>query len=339
VVLNEMRGEGWLSQASFGRGRSVGLGFVPSSAWLTKGRLCRSSTSPRSVQGQRVGAHGIVPVWNQRKDVVSCTVQEEANHRITLNTQQILGLVTTGIIVGGGLFAGSMLGGRTVDLLRVLSDWVLSLGPAGSVAYGLMYTLLEIFAVPALPLTVGCGYLFGPVKGTAIVSLSSTAAAGLSFIISRYALRDVFGQLAAKNSKFRAIDKAVSKEGFKYTLLLRLSPLLPFALSNYLYGLTSLRFTPYILGSWLGMLPGTIAYVYGGAAAGELSNVTGGSGSPNYALLAIGGLATVAVLYNVTKLANGAMEDEELTLARAETTEHKSIDLLTGAGRKQGISK
>ncbi|KAJ8905965.1 hypothetical protein NDN08_002466 [Rhodosorus marinus] len=330
-----MRGEGCFSQSPPGCERATsGLGFVQSGAWLARGRVSRSSISPRIARGQGVRVHGSVPAWNQRRNVVSCTVQEEANGRAALSSQQILGLVTTGVIVGGGILAGSMLGGRTMDFVRVFSDWVLSLGPAGSIAYGLMYTLLEIFAVPALPLTVGCGYLFGPVKGTAIVSLSSTAAAGLSFIISRYALRDVFGRLAANNAKFRAIDKAVSKEGFKYTLLLRLSPLLPFALSNYLYGLTSLRFAPYILGSWLGMLPGTIAYVYGGAAAGELSNVAGGSGSPNYALLAIGGLATVAVLYNVTKLANGAMEDEG-----AETTEHKNIDLLTGAGGKQGISK
>jgi len=327
-------------QSPSGGGRATpGLGFVPSGAWLTKGRVSRSATSSNRARGQGARVYGNVPAWNQRRKLVSCTLQKETNGPAALSTQQILGLIATGGIVGGGLLAGSVLGGNMMDFVRVFSDWVDSLGPAGSIAYGLMYTLLEVFAVPALPLTVGCGYLFGPVKGTAIVSLSSTAAAGLSFIISRYALRDVFGRLAAKNAKFQAIDKAVSKEGFKYTFLLRLSPLLPFALSNYLYGLTSLRFAPYILGSWLGMLPGTIAYVYGGAAAGELSNVAGTSGGPNYALLAIGGLATVAVLYNVTKLANDAMGDDELISAGAETTEHKNIDLLTGAGRKQGVSK
>ena len=48
-------------------------------------------------------------------------------------------------------------------------------------------------------------------------------------------------------------------------MLLRLSPLLPLALSNYLYGLTSVDLTSYVLGSWAGMLPGTIAYVAAGA--------------------------------------------------------------------------
>lgn len=68
-------------------------------------------------------------------------------------------------------------------------------------------------------------------------------------------------ELAKGNAKFAAVDKAIGKQSLKVVTLLRLSPLLPLALSNYLYGLTSVDLGSYVLGSWLGMLPGTIAYV------------------------------------------------------------------------------
>ena len=82
-----------------------------------------------------------------------------------------------------------------------------------------------------------------------------------SFLIARYALRDKIKDVADENPKFAAIDNAIGEDSFRVVALLRLSPLLPFALSNYLYGLTSVKFKPYVLASWLGMLPGTFAYV------------------------------------------------------------------------------
>ena len=80
-------------------------------------------------------------------------------------------------------------------------------------------------------------------------------------------LRQLFLQvleLAEGNKQFKVIDKAIGKQGFKVVTLLRLSPLLPLALSNYFYGLTSVDLPSYVGASWLGMLPGTIAYVTAG---------------------------------------------------------------------------
>lgn len=70
--------------------------------------------------------------------------------------------------------------------------------------------------------------------------------------------------LLDENPKFRALDTAIAKEGFKVILLLRLSPIFPFALSNYLYGVTSVDFFEYMMGTLIGFFPGTLAYVYGG---------------------------------------------------------------------------
>jgi uncharacterized membrane protein YdjX (TVP38/TMEM64 family) len=86
-----------------------------------------------------------------------------------------------------------------------------------------------------------------------------TCACGLSS-----SARERVQELASQNSRFKAIDRAIGKNGLKVVTLLRLSPLLPLALSNYLYGLTSVDLGSYVLGSWAGMLPGTIAYVAAG---------------------------------------------------------------------------
>ena len=93
-----------------------------------------------------------------------------------------------------------------------------------------------------MPLTASSGYLFGLVPGALVVLASATIAACISFFIGRTFLRDWAMKIASGSPKWRAIDRAVGKEGFKVMLLLRLSPLLPFAISNYLYGLTSVDF-------------------------------------------------------------------------------------------------
>ncbi|CAM9145744.1 unnamed protein product, partial [Choristocarpus tenellus] len=117
---------------------------------------------------------------------------------------------------------------------------------------------------PALPLTASSGFLFGIKGGTAVVLVSATVAAGISFLLGRTLLRERVEGLLADNARFRAIDQTIGKEGFKIIFLLRLSPIFPFALSNYLYGLTSVNFWEYISGTMLGFFPGTLAYVYTG---------------------------------------------------------------------------
>lgn len=111
----------------------------------------------------------------------------------------------------------------------------------GYVAYILVYAGLEIIAVPAIPLTMTAGALFGLAPGTVTVSIAATLGATVAFLISRFLLRERVMALAKDNKQFRAMDRAIQKDGFKVVTLLRLSPLLPFALSNYLYGLTSVN--------------------------------------------------------------------------------------------------
>ncbi|VFQ92964.1 unnamed protein product [Cuscuta campestris] len=139
-------------------------------------------------------------------------------------------------------------------------------------------------------------------------------AASVAFLIARYFARDSILKLVEGNTKFLAIDRAIGENGFKIVTLLRLSPLLPFSLGNYLYGLTSVEFVPYVLGSWLGMLPGTWAYVSAGALGraiiqdGSVSALGGGNG---VLTLGFGLLFTVVAAAYVTRLAKDAMKDIE----------------------------
>lgn len=214
------------------------------------------------------------------------------------------------VVVTGGVGVGVASGALSADALARLASWFESRGPSAVLLYALFYFLLELVAVPAIPLTLGSGYLFGVPTGTALVSLSSTAAATAAFLISRYGLRDYISGVATKYPRFRAIDRAIGRQGFKFVLLLRLSPLLPFSVSNYLYGLTSVRLPQYVAGSWLGMLPGTVAYVSAGAALNALTDIASSKQAVNPYLLGIGLAATVGALYFIGQLAAGAIEAE-----------------------------
>ncbi|KAE9620145.1 hypothetical protein Lal_00019830 [Lupinus albus] len=201
------------------------------------------------------------------------------------------------------------------SLLNYFSIFIQGYGLAGYALFVAVYAALEILAIPAIPLTMSAGLLFGPLVGTIIVSISGTVAASASFLIARYFARDRILKLVKGNKKFLAIDKAIGENGFRVVTLLRLSPLLPFSLGNYLYGLTSVKFIPYVLGSWLGMLPGSWAYVsagaFGRAIIQEESEVNVFGGNSQLVTLGLGLLATALAAAYVTRLAKDAMNDIE----------------------------
>jgi uncharacterized membrane protein YdjX (TVP38/TMEM64 family) len=192
-----------------------------------------------------------------------------------------------------------------VDWLRAFQSWVADKGVWGGVIYGLVYTVAVLLFVPGSVLTIGAGLVFGLLWGTVIVSFASTAAAALAFLIARYLARDRVEALAKRNEKFRAIDQAIRDKGWRVVALLRLSPLVPFSVSNYLYGLTPVSFGPYVLASWIAMLPATVLYVWIGAAGKAAADAGGGQGrSPlEWALLGAGLVATAVVTVMITRTA------------------------------------
>lgn len=218
-------------------------------------------------------------------------------------------------VVGGFGAVGYVYREQINSFLTQFSTYIEGYGPAGYALFVLVYAGLEVLAIPAIPLTMSAGLLFGSVTGTIIVSISGTLAASIAFLIARYFARERILKLVEGNPKFLAIDKAIGENGFRVVTLLRLSPLLPFSIGNYLYGLTSVKFVPYVLGSWLGMLPGSWAYVsagaFGRAIIQEESVVGLHGGNGQLLTLGLGLLATALAASYVTKLAKDAMKDIE----------------------------
>jgi uncharacterized membrane protein YdjX (TVP38/TMEM64 family) len=144
-----------------------------------------------------------------------------------------------------------------------------------------------------------------------LVSASSTLGATASFLVGRYLAREwVAGKMRAF-PRFAAVDEAVAQEGWKIVGLTRLSPVFPFNLLNYAFGITRVKLRHYVPASWLGMLPGTVLYVYIGSLAGDLATLgaEGRARTPQeWAFYVVGLLATAAVTIQVTRLARRALD-------------------------------
>lgn len=185
--------------------------------------------------------------------------------------------------------------------------WMAALGAFAGVVYGIVYVLATLALVPGLMLTLGAGFLFGLGGGSLVVSLASTTAAALAFLIARSAGRERLTRFTRGKERFEAIDRAIGAGGWRMVVLLRLSPLVPFSISNYLYGLTPIRFWPYVAASWASMLPATVLYVSLGAAGRSLA--AGKQKSPaEWVLLAAGIVATAAVTVLLARAARRELE-------------------------------
>jgi len=151
--------------------------------------------------------------------------------------------------------------------LTAFRAWVSGLGFAGYVLYALVYAACVVLFIPASILTLGAGATFGVIKGTIVVVIGATLGATGAFIVARTIARKRVEAMAAKDHRFRALDKAITNEGAKIVLLVRLAVVFPFTYSNYVFGLTGVRVLPYALATLVGIIPGSIAFVYIGAAA------------------------------------------------------------------------
>ena len=196
------------------------------------------------------------------------------------------------------------------EQLRAALAWIDGLGPLGPVVFVGIYILATVFFLPGSILTLGAGAVFGVVQGSIYVSIASTLGATAAFLVGRYLARDWVAKKVEGNAKFNAIDQAVGREGWKIVGLTRLSPVFPFNLLNYSYGLTRVSLRDFFFASWIGMMPGTVMFVYVGSLAGSLATIGAGERSrtpQEWILYGVGLLATVAVTVYVTKIARRAL--------------------------------
>lgn len=194
--------------------------------------------------------------------------------------------------------------------MQALTGWIAGLGWWGPFLYGVIYVGATVLLIPGAVITIAAGALFGLWRGTLLVSLASTTGAALAFLLARSLARERVAHLAQHRPTFHAIDQAIGEGGWKIVALLRLSPAIPFNVQNYLYGLTPIGFWPYVLASWLAMLPGTFLYVYIGHLTGVAVGGTRAYTPAKWGMLGVGLLATVVVTVYLTRLARQKLREQ-----------------------------
>ena len=228
------------------------------------------------------------------------TKSENATARSGSGWKWLLFLGVAVALIGAGNYFHAQ------ELIRQALSWVGGLGGWGAVAFIAIYIVATVLFVPGAVLTVGAGALFGVVRGSLYVSVGSTLGATCAFLVGRYLARNAITRRMDGNARFAAIDEAVARQGWKIVGLTRLSPVFPFTLLNYAFGLTRVKLRDYVIASWVGMMPGTVMYVYLGSLARAATGVR--SRTPGeWALYVVGLLATIAVAILVTRIAKRAL--------------------------------
>ena len=197
------------------------------------------------------------------------------------------------------------------EWLTALVNWIDANRGISWLVFVLAYIAATVLLLPGSILTLAAGFLFGLGFGFVLVSAGSVIGACCAFLLGRYFARDWVAGKISGNAKFSALDNAVRDKGFVIVLLTRLSPVFPFNLLNYSLGVTGVRFPSYALGSWLGMIPGTVLYVYLGSVAQNLTEVfSGEAASGSNTLLYVGLAATLVLTILITRFATQALNSE-----------------------------
>ncbi len=225
-----------------------------------------------------------------------------------MKRSSVLKLLAVAVALTGVVYLGVRYDLQSA-LLEALT-WIRDLGVLGPLVFAVMYVIAAVALVPGSILTLGAGVIFGVLKGTMVVAVSATLGATAAFLVGRYLARDWVASKIKDSERFQAIDKGVAEEGWKIVGLTRLSPVFPFNLLNYAFGITRVSLRDYVLASFFGMLPATVMYVYIGSLAGDLATLGAGERSRTtgeLALYGVGLVATIVVTFYITRIARNAL--------------------------------
>ena len=229
---------------------------------------------------------------------------EKANTR-TRDTVRVIAVLT--------VLAVLLVVGYVLDAPAYLHQalmWVESLGIWGPVLFALLYIVITVALIPGSIFTIGGGAVFGVIPGTIYVSVGATVGATCAFLLGRTLMRDWVERRVQGSPKLKAVDEAVEREGGRIVFLLRLSPLVPFSISNYVYGLTKVRLGSYVLATWIGMIPGILLYAYIGSLVqrfAELGAAEQATTTGEWVMYIVGLIATVIATVRITIVARRAL--------------------------------
>ncbi len=180
--------------------------------------------------------------------------------------------------------------------------WILELGTLGIIAFVLLYVLVTTLLGPASALTLTAGLAYGA-WGFPLVVVSATLAASVAFLLGRYVARERVTRWINRDARLSALNTAIGAQGWRVVGLMRLSPMLPYGVQNYLFSVTRIRFVPYVLATLIGIMPATALYVY----IGTLGQAVGTAGTLQWVLVLAGLVATVAVAWFIGKHARAIL--------------------------------
>ncbi|MGI8738919.1 MAG: TVP38/TMEM64 family protein [Gammaproteobacteria bacterium] len=139
------------------------------------------------------------------------------------------------------------------EWLKSFNQWIESLGVWGYVIFAAVYIVATVLLAPGSPLTIAAGLVFSG-WGFPLVVIAATVGAARAFLVARYLARARVERMTENRPKFKAVDQAVTEDGWKVVMLLRLSPVVPFNLQNYFFGVTDVKFWHYVAATFVGII-------------------------------------------------------------------------------------
>lgn len=202
------------------------------------------------------------------------------------------------------------------DWMDGLQHWLRELGAWGVVIFAAILIFVTFLPAPDWPLPIAAGYVYG-VWAFPLTYGCIAVASTIAFLAARHMVRDRIRAFLARRPKYRAVDKAVAKEGWQVVVLLRLSPMVPFNLQNYALGVTAIPFREYLGATLIGIIPGLVIYVYFGMFGKGLGK---GVGVVDWVLFGAGALATVALGVLVTSKTKAKFAESDRPKRRRRRT-------------------
>src|SRR5215204_1100981 len=222
-----------------------------------------------------------------------------------MNRRKIVGLIIC--VVG---MAGLLAAAKYFNLTALLRDsllWIRGLGVWAPIAFIAIYAVACVLAIPASIFTLGGGFLFGFVWGLVYVLAGAVLGAVAAFLTGRYLARNWVAKKIEGHEKFKAIDEAIGREGWKIVLLTRLAPVFPYAVLNYGFALTRVSLRHYTVATAIGIVPAMVAFVYFGSLITDFTEL--GPGVKVLPPAVKWGIAVITVIVTVllTRIARRAL--------------------------------
>lgn len=217
--------------------------------------------------------------------------------------KKAIAIALVGIAIATLLVGARVYGFSVQQSGMALLGWLRSAGLGGILLFIALYVLSSLFLVPCLGWNVAAGFVWGLPLGALIVLPANLAAALVTFLFGRWVARDWVARRIARYRRLSALDAALESAGLKIVLLMRMSPISPFAMLNYALGVTRMRIRDFVIASLFGTLPGTVIYLVLGSALSRASQVLGVRPAWQHQLLIVGMIPLAGAMALLARIA------------------------------------